>query len=538
VLVLLGALFGLLPFLVLAVAFPSFLHTEEFVFYGVGPLALVPLTFAYAIVRFQLLDIRVIVRKSLLYTATSLLVTAFYALGIAFFTQTRIADSGYFPIVLAVAIVVLFEPLRRRIQGPIDRFFFAERTRLQRAMLEMGEAFGAQLDLGGVVRDLVQKLPALLNLRFAALYLRHSETLDRVAGPDLLPRQLPHVPELHEHLRRHGGLALLDDLPRIVSIRRAEEPLRLAGVEVVGELASRRRSVGIVALSGKVGQMAFESEELRLLGGLLHQAGVALDTSLLVEERTREAELERELEIAASIQRSLLPQSLTPAAGWRIAAVCRPARHVGGDFFVELPGATEDGKALVYGDVSGKSVPGALMMMAAHEVLYSLAMAHRDPEVLLDLANQRLYKLGKRSFVALGYFACAPGSDTLQYTLAGQPQPLKRSPNGDVVELPLPPHRLPLGALLNGAGYTLLDTSLANGELVLGYSDGVVDAVSPEGEPFGSDRLVDVLRAAPGDPHDVIEHVLEALALYTGGLDPYDDVTLVAVSRQPEVRHA
>ena len=84
-LVLLGAVFGLVPFLITAVAFPSFLHTEKFLFYGVAPLILVPLTFAFAIVRFQLLDIRVILQKSLLYTTTTAVVTALYALGITLF---------------------------------------------------------------------------------------------------------------------------------------------------------------------------------------------------------------------------------------------------------------------------------------------------------------------------------------------------------------------------------------------------------------------------------------------------------------------
>ena len=72
-----------IAFIVLAVAFPSLLNTERFLFYGVVPLILVPITFAYAIVRFQLMDVRVILRKSLMYTVTTAVITAIYALGIA-----------------------------------------------------------------------------------------------------------------------------------------------------------------------------------------------------------------------------------------------------------------------------------------------------------------------------------------------------------------------------------------------------------------------------------------------------------------------
>ena len=193
-LVLVGSLFGLLPFLITAVAFPSFLHTEKFLYYGVGPLILIPLTFAYAIVRFQLLDIRVILRKGLLYTATTAVITALYALGIvlfnAFFRGRPLADSPYFPLIFALVIVLLFEPLRRKIQVFVDRFYLAEKSHLQQAMQDMGQAFAAQLDLAGVVRDVVDELPQALGLHFAALYLIREDSLERVAGPS----NLPHFP--------------------------------------------------------------------------------------------------------------------------------------------------------------------------------------------------------------------------------------------------------------------------------------------------------------------------------------------------------
>lgn len=90
-------------------------------------------------------------------------------------------------------------------------------------------------------------------------------------------------------------------------------------------------------------------------------------------------------------------------------------------------------RAIAYADVSGKSVSGALMMMAAHEVLYSLAMSGHPPARLLDLANERLYRLGKRSFVALGMLSFDEHDPLVHYALAGQPQPLRRS-NGEVTD--------------------------------------------------------------------------------------------------------
>ena len=543
ILVLLGAVFGLVPFLVTAVAFPSFLHTEKFLFYGVAPLVLVPLTFAFAIVRFQILDIRVILQKSLLYTTTTAVVTALYALGITLFNYlasgSELAASPYFPIVFALVIVLLFEPLRRRIQILVDRFFFAERRRLERAIRDLSQAVTAQVDLGAVVRDLVDRLPRVLGLHFAGLYLVHESNLEREAGPASLPRFLPVVSELHEPGAKHNRLTSIDSLQaraqESAAVGRITGRLQEAGVEVIGELASPRRTIGMVVLSGKIGQMPLDPTEIELLDSLLHQVAMTLETSLLLEERTRQAELERELEIAASVQSDLLPARVSLAKGWTVAALCRPARHVGGDFYTELPGPREGTSAMVYGDVAGKSVSGALVMMAAHEALHSLAMSHQDPEELFDLANQRLYGLGHRkSFVALAYLTPSATGTGVDYLLAGQPQPLLKRRNGGVVELPLPEHRLPLGALING-GYRTCHIDIDPGDLILGYSDGVVDAISPLGESFGIERLSDVVASSPVRPDVLVDRVVDALQEFTEGRDPYDDVTLVAISCDREV---
>jgi serine phosphatase RsbU (regulator of sigma subunit) len=91
----------------------------------------------------------------------------------------------------------------------------------------------------------------------------------------------------------------------------------------------------------------------------------------------------------------------------------------------------------------------------------------------------------------------------------------------------MPEHRLPLGALKIG-GHRMLEVGLEPGDLVLAYSDGAVEAVSPEGDFFGEERLAQTLEEAPADPHEAINYLLEEIEAFTCGHTPYDDVTLVA----------
>ncbi len=540
-LVLTGTLLGLAPFLAIAVARPAWLHTDPHAFAALVPLALVPITFAVAIIRFGLLDIQVIVRRSLFYTAVTALVGVAYAAALGLFNAfamgSQLAASPYFPLVLILVVLLLFEPLRLRSQALLDRFVLGDRWRLQEEVREMGRAIAVQVDLQPVVRDLVERLSKLLGLHFAALYLLRDGELVREAGPDHLPERLASTTGLHEALAARRTLVRIPELRQTLApsadAQRCLDLLEPAGVEWVTDLTSPRRRIGLVLLSGTSGQIALGEEELALFDSLFGQAAIALEASLLIAERTQQAELERELEIASTVQAELLPRELRFGPGWRVAAACQPARHVGGDFFAELPGRNNGSHAIVFGDVAGKSVAGALRMMAAHEALQSLALTHRDPERLFELANQRLHGVGgKKSFVALAYLA-ATADGGIEYLIAGQPELLVRSATGAVRRLPLPDHRLPVGALREGR-YVLSQARLQPGDLILGYSDGVIEAQSPAGEFFGDERLAEALSRGPGTPEAAVAAVLGAVAEFTRGAEPYDDITLVALARDLE----
>lgn len=177
------------------------------------------------------------------------------------------------------------------------------------------------------------------------------------------------------------------------------------------------------------------------------------------------------------------------------------------------------------------------MMMSAKEVLHSLSVLHPEPEELFKRANERLYELWSRSFLAIGYFGVHSTGGTLRYLVAGQPQPLKRNNVGKVEELELPPHRLPLGAMLHGE-YEALEVTMQPGELVIAYSDGVIEAQSPDGEFFGSERLVSAFETAPCDPESAVAYILSVVNDFTAGNDPYDDITLLAIRRTGKVANA
>lgn len=536
-----GTLLGVTPFLIFGVVFPVLFQDDRYLLPGVVPLILVPLTFGYAIVRYQSFDIQVIVRRSLLYTLTTAVVSGSYAVAIAafgfIFRDATLGRSPLFPLVLALAIVVFFDPLRRRLQEPVDRFFFREVYDARRAVEEVSEAVVRELSLDRLEALLTGRLAEVMQLEWAGLYRREGDRFVSATVPPPLPLSLPRTNLVMDELARSGQPVRFVALEPLAALEPESQRL-LADLEscrtrLLAPLRTRDQLHGVLLLGSKRSEEDLSSEDLQVIRTFANQGAVALENAELHRERTRQVELEKELEIARQVQFSLIPEHLPAPDGWQVAARCVPARQVGGDFYDALPSPDGDGVALVLGDVSGKSVPGAMLMVAAREILHTAALRGATPEELLEVANLRLYSPQPRLFVSLAYLLIRDGG-LVDYCLAGQPTPLvRRADTGRVEELPSPVHRLPLGAL-RGVSWDRVSWRLAPGDVLFLYSDGLADARDDAGDPFGDERIMEVLSRCSGEPEALVAAVMTAVTAFSQDASPFDDITVMALGWECE----
>ena len=247
-----------------------------------------------------------------------------------------------------------------------------------------------------------------------------------------------------------------------------------------------------------------------------------------VEQRQRER-VEQELQTARRIQEALLPKAVPALAGWQLATCYQPAREVGGDFYDFL--SLADGRlGLVLGDVTDKGIPAALVMATTRSMLRAVAMQPSiSPSQVLGQVNELLCPdLPASMFVTCFYAILDPATGYLRFANAGQDLPYLRHPDGSVSEL----HAtgMPLG-LLPGSQYEEGETTLAPGDHLLFFSDGLVEAHNAQREMFGLPRLVALLREH-GDGTPPIMLLLHELAEFTGaGWEQEDDITLVVLQR-------
>jgi serine phosphatase RsbU (regulator of sigma subunit) len=527
-----GTILGTLPYLVLGIVLPSAFNSDEYVFYGIVPMILIPLTFAYAIVRFQMLNIRFVVRRTFLYAVTTAILFGFYAVAIAaanaLFARSRPGSSAAFNFGFFLVVLPLFEFVRRRIQTPLDKLFFRDKLDYQAALLEMSEAITGELDLGKIADYLTASVAGTMRLEKASIWLRDVEgSLERRGRRE---DRVPPSAIVRRILREEGKPLRVEDLSVYFADSESEDfrtRLLQESFRLVVPLVYRDRLMGILALKEKLSGERFDRDDEALLSTLANQAALAIETALLHDEMTRQAELKRDLEIARDIQTSLLPRTLPEVPGFSFFGGSLPAKVVGGDFYDFI--SFDDGQlGIVIGDVSGKSVPASLLMVASKEIVYSRALTTRDPGLLFRESNRRIYSIKRRMFVSLGYFLLDPASMSLRYSIGGQPLPmLLRSGDGGPVFLDPPEHRLPLGAFRE-VPYDTREMFLKQGDLIFFYTDGMSEAMDSSMNPFGEERLMDSLSEHASKPlDDIAQGILADIRVHVAGAEQYDDMTFL-----------
>jgi sigma-B regulation protein RsbU (phosphoserine phosphatase) len=227
---------------------------------------------------------------------------------------------------------------------------------------------------------------------------------------------------------------------------------------------------------------------------------------------------------------SMLPSVCPQIKGFAIAATSIPAREVGGDFydFIEMG---KDRVGLVVGDVTGKSVSGALVMAASRSVFRMLSEEQLTVGEIMIRANWRTKKdIKKGMFVALLYAVLNSKDRVLSFCSAGQTHPMHFSAETSRAMLvETKGDKFPLG-ILEESDYQETQIALKSGDKVIFYTDGIVEAMNEREEIFGFERLLDVLQSAgPISADELLREILNKVKLFAGNAPQHDDLTLIVV---------
>jgi serine phosphatase RsbU (regulator of sigma subunit) len=251
-------------------------------------------------------------------------------------------------------------------------------------------------------------------------------------------------------------------------------------------------------------------------------------------ERSREIELakerlEKELEIARQVQQNLFPRELPASPGWEFAAICRPARQVGGDYY-DLFEISWDEIAFALGDVCGKGLGPALLMSNVQAMIRSgLRQSATDiSDLTRDLNEHLLSSTSSDMFITLFVGVLNTKSGRLRYVNGGHNPPMVLTASG---QEPVTLRKGgPLVGIIPGVHFEQGEALLEPGCLLVLFSDGITEAASESGDMFGEERLVEALKESRSLPASaVLAHVIEAVDRFAGKSEQADDMSVVVI---------
>ena len=286
----------------------------------------------------------------------------------------------------------------------------------------------------------------------------------------------------------------------------------------------------VILLSSKLRANQQDLCGLAMMSGLLDRAIKAQEMVRRVEETKQE--LDRELQATANVQRWLLPSAIPIPAGVSIATSYQPARHAGGDYYTvtELP----DGRlGVLIADVSGKGAPAAVLMAVVRTLVEVERRRCASPATLLTNINRHLVELGLNNhgvFVTAFCGVIDPSTRQLTYSSAGHHVPrLIQFADDQIVGLGDARYQ-PL-ALQMDTEYQQTELTMQPNDLLMLYTDGIVEARRTDGEFFGIGRLDQVLRQLPMPPtaHHAVAAINSAVSHFSVNSAAIDDQTLIAL---------
>jgi sigma-B regulation protein RsbU (phosphoserine phosphatase) len=286
--------------------------------------------------------------------------------------------------------------------------------------------------------------------------------------------------------------------------------------------------LGVIYIDTKSRIGAYGEAELDLLTGISNQSAVAIANAKLHAQVVEQQKLEKEMEIARSIQMNLLPRTYPLLPGYEMSAMSKPAERVGGDYYDFLP-LPKGRCGLAMGDVSGKGVAAALLIATLRA---SLQIEAALPNVRVTQVMEKLNKIACRDatnnmFASMFYGILDPLQQSLEYVNAGHCHPLLFDETGQLRTLGVGGHLL---GIIETAQYEKEIVTIMPGSTMIIYSDGLADTMNSAGDLYGLERLIEFVRSHLTLRAEMLRDAIYQNCLeFRAGAEQFDDFTLIVL---------
>jgi sigma-B regulation protein RsbU (phosphoserine phosphatase) len=521
-----------------------------FAIFALVSVLLFPLTMAYVIVVHRAMDVSVVVRQGLQYALAKggvRVLQFFLLLGIGLGVRWSINNYGTSTlmqvviIIVGIALVPLIDMLAKPLKVWIDRKFFREAYNAEQILSDLSEEVRTMVETKPLLETVSAKISESLHVPQVILLLRNGTSFQSAyaLGYDTAPvAGLSDTDKTIEKLKKNETLLIYqDDSDSWIHEEMQPEErakLRQLNSQLLLPVGAKNELSGVISLSPKLSEEPYSPNDLRLLKSVAAQTGLALENSRLTEAIASEVgqreRINRELEIAREVQERLFPQELPPVEGLDYYGACRPALGVGGDYydFIELP---ENKFGIAIGDISGKGIGASLMMASLQASLRGQAIHFKsDLAGLMKQINSLVYEASTSNRYATFFYAqYEPATRKLVYVNAGHNPPFLIRKSGEVL-------KLEEGGAVIGmlpsmlVNYEQGEIVLESGDTLVGFTDGISEAMNPQEEEWSEDAMLEELKnVTDKSAEEILPYIVACADRFASGAKQHDDMTMIIV---------
>ena len=515
---------------------------------GFFTMALFPVTLVYVIVVERAMDLTFVVRQSVQYGLAHVGVRALRILLIVIFVNLVSNPlKGWSPAAAAqwlgigfLGLVVFRQKAVTRASLWVDRRFFREAYDAETVLSELAVEAGRYVEIDSLLQTVALKISNTLHVPDIVILVREGNAFrTRYTTRQGQPMDIAASSRiLAAPGEQNAPLEVYFDKPQpwIRSLNTEElQTLSYMRSELVLALRGRGRDageiIGVMSLGPKRSEVPYSKTDIRLLQAIAWQMGTTLENirlmGSLADEAAHREVMNRELEIAREVQERLFPQKFPRIAGVDCFGYCRPARGVGGDYydFIVLP---DSRLGIAIGDVSGKGIAAALLMASLQASLRGQTMAGlHDLAELMRNVNKLIYDASQSNrYATFFYGEFDLATKQLAYVNAGHNAPVIMR-GGEVLRLDACG---PVVGLLPVVDYAMDTCQMQAGDIFVGYTDGISEAMNEQDEEWDEERFIAAARDGSGcNAKEMIQEIFRQADAFTGAAKQYDDMTLLVI---------
>ena len=287
---------------------------------------------------------------------------------------------------------------------------------------------------------------------------------------------------------------------------------------------------GVINLDTQNPMKRFTDDDLQLLLAVASQAANAYENARLLISYLEKEKQDKEMSIAMGVQRALLPETLPDVEGYHFYASYDAAQAVGGDYF-DCFMIGDDKVCVSFGDVAGKGVPGALIMSRMASVVQNTLSFTDDVAVAIQRINHHMcHNMVEGRFVTYILGVIDLKTNVITLTNAGHMSPVIRKADGAVEEFDDEIIGIPVG-IMDGYPYEVVQRPIDPGDVFTLITDGVDEAMNPDGALYSKERVINFIRNGSSDPEQLGKDLLADVRAHANGRPQNDDITIMVFGR-------